>query len=158
MAIEDRASGVDRPDASPTIAAAPADKSMPIERLMPSLEAVRGVLGKLGEHLGAHLNASTIFGAPVERDGVTVIPVASVRFVFGAGGGGDTRGRGEGQGGGAIGRGHATGYIELKDGRSRFVPTVDPARMTATVGACVLGGMLILRRHSPRRRKPLRLR
>jgi uncharacterized spore protein YtfJ len=79
------------------------------------------VLGRLAEQVGARLSASTIFGSPVERDGVTVIPVASVRFTFGAGRGGDARGGGEGEGGGAIGRATTTGYIELRDGRSRFV-------------------------------------
>jgi hypothetical protein len=118
---------------------------------------VDDVLGKLAEQVGARLSASTIFGSPVERDGVTVIPVASVRFTFGGGRGGDSRGGGEGEGGGAIGRGAATGYIEMRDGRSRFVPIVDPARVAAIAGACMLGGMLILRRARTSRRRTLRL-
>lgn len=117
--------------------------------------AVEQILATLAEHVSARLNASTVFGSPVERDGVTIIPVAAVRFTFGGGCGGDSQRGGEGEGGGAIGRGTATGYIELKDGRSRFVPTVDPARMLALVGAGVLVGMLVSRRTAPRRSRRL---
>jgi uncharacterized spore protein YtfJ len=117
--------------------------------------AVEHILATLAEHVSARLNASTVFGSPVERDGVTIIPVAAVRFTFGGGCGGDSKRGGEGEGGGAIGRGTATGYIELKDGRSRFVPIVDPARMLALAGAGVLVGILIGRRTAPRRARRL---
>ena len=117
--------------------------------------AVEQILATLAQHVSARLNASTVFGSPVERDGVTIIPVAAVRFTFGGGCGGDSEHGGEGKGGGAIGRGTATGYIELKDGRSRFVPTVDPARVLALASASVLGGMLINRRRTAPRRTRL---
>ncbi|HSU83741.1 MAG TPA: hypothetical protein VLR69_15055, partial [Thermoanaerobaculia bacterium] len=60
-----------------------------------------GIFEKLAEKLGAAAQASHIFGEPVERDGVTVIPVATARW--GLGGGGGKRGlasRHEGMGGG----------------------------------------------------------
>ena len=100
------------------------------------------ILVKLAEQVGARFTASTIFGTPVERDGVTVIPVGTVRFGFGGGGGSDASGKGEGEGGGAVGTGGPAGYIELKDGRSRFVPIVHPARMLALICAMVVGGIL----------------
>lgn len=103
------------------------------------------ILAKLAEQVGARLNASTIFGTPVERDGVTVIPVGTVRFGLGGGGGNDPSGKGEGEGGGAMGAGAPTGYIELKDGRSRFVPVVHPGRMLASICLTVIGALLIAR-------------
>jgi uncharacterized spore protein YtfJ len=111
------------------------------------------ILGSLAEKVGARFSATNVFGAPVERDGVTVIPVATMRFALGGGGGGDAASEQEGEGGGAFGAGGPAGYIELKDGASRFVPVVHPARMAALVCAAVLGGMLIVRvgRHRPRR-------
>ena len=104
------------------------------------------ILARLAEQVGARFSASTIYGSPVERDGVTVIPVAAVRFGLGGGGGGDAKQEQEGEGGGAMGTGSPVGYIELKDGRSRFVPVVHPARMVALVCAAVLGGLFIARR------------
>jgi uncharacterized spore protein YtfJ len=51
------------------------------------------VVEQLAKTIGAHSHADTIFGAPVTRDGVTVIPVARVIGGFAAGtgtGGGQT--------------------------------------------------------------------
>ena len=42
---------------------------------------------RLAERLGASASASSVFGEPVERDGVTVIPVARVRWGVGGGSG-----------------------------------------------------------------------
>ena len=42
---------------------------------------------KLVESLGGTASAKAVFGEPVERDGVTVVPVARVRFGVGGGGG-----------------------------------------------------------------------
>jgi uncharacterized spore protein YtfJ len=106
------------------------------------------ILAKLATQVGARFSASNVFGAPVERDGVTVIPVAALRFGLGGGGGGDASAKQEGEGGGAVGTASAAGYIEIKDGRSRFVPVIHPARMAALACATVLAGILIARRGS----------
>ena len=55
-------------------------------------------LDTLAQRLGGTANAATIFGAPVERGDVTVIPVA--RAAYGFGGGSGTRSGDEGSGGG----------------------------------------------------------
>jgi uncharacterized spore protein YtfJ len=86
-----------------------------------------------------------VFGAPVERDGVTIVPVAAARFGIGAGGGSDPGKGQEGEGGGGGGTVAPTGYIELKDGRTRFVPIVQPARMLTLVLAAVIAGLVIVR-------------
>jgi len=101
-------------------------------------------LGKLAEAIGGSASAKAVFGEPVERDGVTVIPVARVRYGFGAGsgrGGGRRRGRkgdegdeeqfGSGGGGGL--QASPIGYIELQDGRARFVRVDDRTRLLGMV-------------------------
>jgi uncharacterized spore protein YtfJ len=70
------------------------------------------------------LTARTVYGEPVERDGVTVIPAASVRG--GGGGGGDA----EGNGGGGFGLvGRPVGAYVIRDGDVTWKPAIDPARV-----------------------------
>lgn len=57
----------------------------------------------------------------MERDGVTVIPVA--RAFIGFGGGGDERHRAEGGGGGGLLL--PMGFVEIKQGNARFRPIYD---------------------------------
>jgi len=101
------------------------------------------LLSMLADRICARLGASTVYGAPVQRDGGTVVPVAVARFGFGAGSGSEPSKRQEGEGGG--GTVAAAGYIELKDGRSRFVPVVRSTRMVALVLGAVIAALLGLR-------------
>ncbi len=103
------------------------------------------LLATLAERIGARFDARTVFGAPVERDGVTVIPVAAIRFGIGGGGGSDPSKGQDGEGGGGGGSASASGYIEIKEGRTRFVPVVHPARMLMLIGAMTLAGLAIIR-------------
>ena len=103
------------------------------------------ILTTLADRLGGRFTASTVFGSPVEREGVTVIPVATVRFGLGGGGGEDPSGGQSGEGGGGAGSGTPAGYIEIKDGRSRFVPLVHPTRMVAMFCATAVAMVLSLR-------------
>ncbi|HET9738615.1 MAG TPA: spore germination protein GerW family protein [Solirubrobacteraceae bacterium] len=118
------------------------------------------LLSLLAERIGAKLSSATVFGTPVERDGVTVVPVAAARFGFGAGGGSDPAKQQEGEGGGGGGGVVPVGYIELKDGRSRFIPVVHPARMLALASCAILAALAILRPAIPttKRRSALRRR
>ena len=103
------------------------------------------LLERLAEGIGGRLSASTVYGTPVERDGVTVVPVAAARFGIGGGGGSDPAKAQEGAGGGGGGTVTPVGYIELRNGGSRYVPVVRPARMLALVCGAVLAGLLIAR-------------
>lgn len=69
------------------------------------------------------LTVRRVFGDPIERDGITVIPAANVRG--GGGGGGDT----EGNGGGGFGV-FATpaGAYVIKDGTVRWEPALNLGR------------------------------
>jgi uncharacterized spore protein YtfJ len=122
------------------------------ESAQPSRRRADELLSLVAERVGAQVGASTIYGTPVERDGVTVVPVAAARFGFGAGEGSDPEKRQQGEGGGGGGTIAPVGYIELKSGRSRFVPVVHPARMLALVCCAVLAGLAIARPALPARR------
>src|SRR5918992_6265842 len=113
------------------------------------------LLSVLAERIGARLGAATVFGAPVEREGVTVVPVAVARFGIGAGSGTDPSKGQEGEGGGGGGTVAPSGYIELKDGRSRFVPIIHPTRMVALILAAAIAAFAIMRptRPEPRARR-----
>jgi uncharacterized spore protein YtfJ len=110
------------------------------------------VLAMLADRVGARMTASTVYGSPVERGGVTVVPVAAARFGIGAGSGSDPKKRQEGEGGGGGGGIAPVGYIELKDGCSRFVPVIHPARMLALICGTILAGLAIARVGSHRLR------
>jgi uncharacterized spore protein YtfJ len=80
------------------------------------------LLERLGQAIGGRAKASTVFGEPVDREGITVIPVARMRFAFGGGGGGGTRGGDDGSGGGGGGAAivKPVGYIEVRQGSAQF--------------------------------------
>jgi uncharacterized spore protein YtfJ len=97
------------------------------------------LMDRLAEKLGGSAKAATIYGAPVEHDGVTVIPVAKAMYGFGGGSGNRSGEEGSGGGGGVMIK--PVGYIEMKQGSSRFYPIRDPLMM---IPAIALGGILIL--------------
>jgi uncharacterized spore protein YtfJ len=86
------------------------------------------------------MTVSRVFGEAYERDGVTVIPVASVR---GGGGGGGGEGeaidaQGSGSGGG-VGFGvtvRPVGVYVVKDGDVTWQPSIDVMRI-------ILGGQIV---------------
>jgi uncharacterized spore protein YtfJ len=100
------------------------------------------LLERLAEKLGAKASVSAVFGDPVERGEITIIPVAAVGFGFGAGVGVDRNNKkgDQGQGGGGGGGTLAAprGYIEIKDGEAVFKPIRDP-KMDALLAALVAG-------------------
>ena len=103
------------------------------------------ILATLAERLGGRFTAETVFASPVERGGVTVVPVAAVGFGLGAGSGNDPTADKSGDGGGGGGAGAPAGFIEITDGRSRFVPVVHPGRIVALCCATAITVALILR-------------
>lgn len=110
------------------------------------------LIASLADRLGARFGVSSVFGEPVERDGVTVIPVTSLRFGFGAGTGSDPAKQQEGEGAGGGGAVSAAGYIELKDGRSRYVPIVRPERIVALAFLAMLAILMRARPVAPARK------
>ena len=129
-------------------------------------------MASLSDRLGKGARAAAVFGEPVERDGVTVIPVAKARWGFGGGAGTDGRAAGAGEAagveetaaegkartrgwGGRAGRGGTgtgggggamvvpAGYIEIKAGKTDYHPIIDPAQV-AIVGTVATAVVLVV--------------
>jgi uncharacterized spore protein YtfJ len=117
---------------------------------------VDALLQQIAEKLGVTIKASTVFGEPVERNGLTVIPVAKARWGFGGGGGSAARNdRGPGGSGGGGGMVMSpVGYIEVRDGRAAFRPIRDPRAYLPYVVAAVVVAMLSLRALASRKPTP----
>src|ERR1043166_1760167 len=77
-------------------------------------------ISAIAEKLGSVARAATVFGEPVERDGITVIPVAKARWGFGGGAGHGKDEDGAGGGGGV--QVTPVGFIEIKDHAANFRP------------------------------------
>jgi uncharacterized spore protein YtfJ len=116
------------------------------------------VVEQLAKTIGAHSHADTIFGAPVTRDGVTVIPVARVigGFAAGTGSGGGQNNSSDNSGsststnqepragaGGGIGGGGGfmvtpVGMIEIRPEGARFRKLEQSLGPWSDVGELVL--------------------
>jgi uncharacterized spore protein YtfJ len=105
------------------------------------------LLRRIGDTVGDKVKASTVFGEPVEREGVTVIPVARARFGFGGGGGAgrheDEEGSGGGGGGGALVS--PVGYIELREGTARYKRISTPSDLLPLVAAASIATLAVKR-------------
>lgn len=87
------------------------------------------LLAKAVDQLGVR----RVFGEPIERDGILVIPVA---VAAGGGGGGSGCGpndEGSGSGGGFGGFVRAIGVYVIREGQVRFVPAVDAVALAGIV-------------------------
>ena len=97
---------------------------------------------ELPEVLGRAADAAQVrrvFGEPVERNGVTIIPTASIRG--GAGGGGGRGGSSEQEDGEGVGGGygfiaHPAGVFVVKGDQVDWRPALD-------LGKVILGGQLV---------------
>lgn len=95
------------------------------------------IVTRVGDQLGIR----RVFGEPVERDGLTVIPVA---VAIGGGGGGtgpDEQGTGAGFGGMVRG----IGVYAIGNGQVRFIPAIDTTALAA-LGVLLTGMVLRARR------------
>ena len=100
---------------------------------------------RIAERVGAKASVKAVFGEPIERDGLTIIPVARVRWGFGGGAGSGPvavgpgidgqapsafeseygqAGSGSGGGGGAAA--DPIGYLEIGPNGATFKPIVSP--------------------------------
>jgi uncharacterized spore protein YtfJ len=93
---------------------------------MDTTEVMTDLAGRLKEH--------QVFGPPVERDGVMLVPVAGIRMGGGVGGGG-SESPGSGGGFGAIAR--PAGAWVVKEGNVSWHPAIDVNRV-------ILGGQGVL--------------
>jgi Sporulation protein YtfJ (Spore_YtfJ) len=133
-------------------------------------EASADRLQALAAKIGADAGANAVFAKPVEREGVTVIPVARVRWGFG-GGFGEGNGASGGSGGGGGVQASPMGFIEIHDGTAEYKSVRDPLRLAIAwlllpvsaaaaalvmVGAAWMAARSLRNAFSVRRRWPMR--
>ncbi len=97
-------------------------------------EPIDRMLDKLGERIGMRASVRAVFGEPVERGEVTIIPVARVRWGYGGGSGtgpvrsdsgdGQTMSGGSGAGGAVMT--DPMGYVEVRHDGATYVPLSSP--------------------------------
>ena len=105
----------------------------------------------LAERVGFHAHAGALFGDPVEKGGVTIVPVGKVRYGFGGGSGSDTSDesdrskRDEGSGGGGGVMASPIGFIEVHDGFAEFKRISDPMSFVPLILASGFTAWVVLR-------------
>ena len=105
-------------------------------------------LERLMEGIGAKATVRAVYGQPIERDGLTVIPVARVRWGFGGGSGTGTdgaNGTGSGTGGGGGATVDPLGHLELRGGEAVFRPILAPYPSPTFLLAAGVTAALIIR-------------
>ncbi len=118
---------------------------------------LQSIFKTISERLTTAATVKTIYGDPIVAEGKTIIPVAKVRFGFGAGFGESDFGEsgesdhpvaGKGGGGGGGVEVRPIGFIEITPGETRFVPIGEGPKMArlAFIGL-VVGIFLLRRRH-----------
>lgn len=100
------------------------------------------VFAELGGVARDVLTVRQVFGEPVERDGVTLVPVAAV----GGGGGGGRGPADEGEGGGFGMAARPVGAFVIAGGRVSWRPAVDVNRVVTAVAAVLCLALLRRRR------------
>ena len=99
------------------------------------------IVTRVGDQLGIR----RVFGEPVERDGLVVIPVAVAIGGGGGGSGSDEQGSGAGFGGMVRG----IGVYAISNGQVRFIPAIDTTALAAM--GVLLAGLALLTRRRTRR-------
>ncbi len=87
------------------------------------------------------VNVKRVYGTPIEKDGLTIIPAASVSG--GGGGGGRPADSGGGVGYGV--RARPVGAFVIKDGDVRWEPAIDATRLALRGMLIPIVGMLVAR-------------
>jgi uncharacterized spore protein YtfJ len=105
------------------------------------------LLERLADKLGGRASVTAVYGEPITRDGITVIPVARVGFGFGGGAGREIGASktGEGGGGGGGAEARPLGYIEITDGKATYKPIRDPWTDVVLPLAALLAGSALPR-------------
>jgi uncharacterized spore protein YtfJ len=91
------------------------------------------------------ITVKRVFGDPYEKDGVTIIPAATVQGGGGGGGGEGPSGQGKGEGGGFGLSARPAGAYVINNGEVTWQPAVDVNRVVAVGGAVAMVAFLMLR-------------
>ncbi len=109
----------------------------------PNKSSRTSFIERLADRFGLNASAKAVFAEPIERDGITIIPVAKTRWGFGGGSGRKKDKEGIGAGGGV--QVAPLGYIEIKDGQTEYKPIRDPASFAPIVIIGGFTGWILLR-------------
>ena len=121
-----------------------------------------GIVTQMLDRIKGTARVEAAFGESRVVDGRTIVPVATVAYVFGAGGGAGTMGHmpvgdeeaaagGSGSGGGGAVRVHPVAVLEITEDEARIIPVLDWTRIITT-GITFLGIWMVLRTIFRRRR------
>lgn len=103
------------------------------------------------------ITVKRVFGDPYEKDGVTIIPAATVQGGGGGGGGEGPSGEGKGGGGGGGISARPAGAFVVKNGEVTWQPAVDINRAVAVGGAVAIVAFLSVRSIARARAKAKRV-
>ena len=98
------------------------------------------------------LTVGRVYGDPIERDGVTVIPAAAIRGGYGYGSGRQGH-EVEGGGGGSGISARPVGVYRIEDGHVTWEPALDVTRIALLGQVVAIVALLVLRSVLKRRRK-----
>jgi uncharacterized spore protein YtfJ len=127
--------------------------------------SIDGFVERIAERVGGKASVRAVFGDPIERDGLTIIPVARVRWGFGGGAGrgpiavgpgsesdatsigmgSDASTSGSGSGGGGGVSADPVGYLEIGPNGAVFRPIVSPMPSPGFMLAAGATAALVLR-------------
>jgi len=116
----------------------------PKEVIVETREAIAGAYDAL--------TVRRVYGDPIERDGVTILPAAAVRGGLGYGGGNDGRGN-EGGGGGSGLMARPVGVYKIQDGKVTWEPALDVTRIAIFGQVVAIVFLLVVRSVLKRRWK-----
>ncbi len=107
-------------------------------------------LGNLADRIGARAGVETVFGEPIQRGELTVVPVARMRWFFGGGSGSGadptgTGATGSGSGGGGGVAADPVGHLEIRPSGATFQPIVQPYPSPLFLLASGVAAALMLR-------------
>jgi uncharacterized spore protein YtfJ len=97
------------------------------------------------------MSVQRVFGEPINQNGVTLVPVASVRGGGGGGGGPNPQGDGQGGGGGFGLMARPVGAYVIRGDQVEWRPAIDATRL-ATAGAAVAGLAILTLRTAIKKR------
>ena len=103
------------------------------------------------ERLQASASVKNVYGDAISSEGRTIIPVARIRYGFGAGLGPGSKDEiktegGEGAGGGGYVAARPIGVIEITKEETKFIPIRDETRLVGALLVGVFLGLLFARR------------
>ncbi len=99
------------------------------------------------------MTVKRVYGEPYEKDGVTIIPAASVRGGVGGGEGEGGESTPAGAGGGYGVSARPVGAYQIKDGQVTWVPAADTTRVIMLGQVVAIVALLVIRSLFRRRRR-----